>query len=125
MLPFKTLSSDPEQDFFADGIAGDLITALARFRWLTVIARNSSFTFKGRDVRIREVAKDLGVRYIVEGSVRGSSKRVRVAVQLIDAEEDSHIWAENYDRPSGELFDLSTAPRLRKNRTYRSPYSMM
>lgn len=106
VLPFKTLSSDPEQDFFTDGIAGDLITALARFRWLTVIARNSSFTFKGKDVRIREVAKDLGVRYIVEGSVRSSPKRVRVAVQLIDAEEDSHIWAENYDRPSGELFDL-------------------
>jgi adenylate cyclase len=106
ILPFASLSSDPEQAFFADGIVEDLITALSRFRWLLVIARNSSFSYKGRAVPVRQVAGDLGVRYVVEGSVRSSPSRLRVGVQLVDAESGHHIWAENYDRPAGDLFDL-------------------
>jgi adenylate cyclase len=106
VLPFNNLSSDLEQEFFADGIVEDLITALSRFPWLFVIARNSSFSYKGRSVPIKEVAKDLGVSYVVEGSVRSSPSRLRVTVQLIDATSGHHIWAENYDRPTGDLFDL-------------------
>jgi adenylate cyclase len=106
ILPFDNLSSDPEQEFFADGIVEDLTTALSRFPWLFVIARNSSFSYKGKNVPIKQVANDLGVRYVVEGSVRSSSSRLRVSVQLIDAASDQHVWAENYDRPVGDLFDL-------------------
>jgi len=106
VLPFDNMSSDPDQEFFADGVVEDLITALSRFRWLYVVARNSSFSFKGNKAQISEVAKVLGVRYLVEGSVRSSPTRLRVTVQLIDATNDSHIWAENYDRQPGDLFDL-------------------
>ena len=106
VLPFSNLSSDPEQAYFADGIVEDLITALSRFPWLFVIARNSSFTYKDKSVQVTEVSEELGVRYVVEGSVRSSASRVRVAVQLIDAENSRHVWAENYDRPTGDLFDL-------------------
>jgi adenylate cyclase len=106
VLPFDNLSSDPEQEFFADGIVEDLITSLSRFPWLFVIARNSSFTYKGQHVSVKKVAAELGVRYVVEGSVRSSPSRLRVTVQLIDATRDNHVWAENYDRPTGDLFDL-------------------
>jgi adenylate cyclase len=104
--PFKLLSRDEEQEFLADGIVEDLITALARFQWLSVIGRNSTFAFKGSDTNSSDLAAELGVRYFVEGSVRASPSRVRVNVQLIDAKEDKNIWAETYDRPQGELFDL-------------------
>jgi TolB-like protein len=100
------MSSNSEQEFFADGVVEDLITALSRFRWLDVVARNSSFSFKGKNVQISEVAKTLGVGYIVEGSVRSSPTRLRVTVQLIDTTKDSHVWAESYDRQPGDLFDL-------------------
>jgi TolB-like protein len=106
VLPFDNMSGDPEQEYFADGIAEDLITALSRFPWLFVIARNSSFTYKGRSVDVKQVGRDLGVRYVVEGSVRRSDTRLRVAAQLIDATTGHHVWAERYDRPVGDLFDL-------------------
>lgn len=106
VLPFNNLSSDPEQTFFADGIVEDLTTALSRFPWLFVIARNSSFSYKGKHLPAQQIARELGVRYLVEGSVRSSSTRLRVSVQLVDADKDAHVWADNYDRPTGDLFDL-------------------
>lgn len=106
VMPFKSLSRDEDQEFFADGVVEDLITAFARFRWVSVIGRNSTFAFKGSDTSSSDLAAELGVRYFVEGSVRASPSRVRVNVQLIDAKEDKNIWAETYDRPQGELFDL-------------------
>ncbi|MDP6767814.1 MAG: adenylate/guanylate cyclase domain-containing protein [Arenicellales bacterium] len=106
VLPFTNMSGDQEQEYFADGIVEDLITALSRFPWLFVISRNTSFSYKGENVQAKRVAEDLGVRYIVEGSLRMSPSRLRVTVQLIDAVNDRHVWAENYDRPTGDLFDL-------------------
>lgn len=106
VLPFTNLSSDPEQEFFADGVVEDLIMALTRFAWLFVISRNSCFTYKGRTVQTSQVARDLGVRYVVEGSVRQSSTRIRVTTKLIDAAHDRHVWTESYDRPTGDLFDI-------------------
>ena len=106
VLPFENLSDSPEQAYFADGMTEDLITALSRFPWLFVISRGTSFSYKGESVKAHHVASDLGVRYIVEGCVRMSSSRLRITVQLIDAVNDRHVWAENYDRPTGDLFDL-------------------
>ncbi len=104
VLPFANMSGDPEQEYFADGIAEDVITALSRFRSLFVIARNSSFTYKGRAVDITQVARELGVRYVVEGSVRRAGSRVRITAQLIDADTGNHIWAERYDRELDDIF---------------------
>jgi TolB-like protein/Tfp pilus assembly protein PilF len=104
VLPFTNMSGDPDQDFVADGISEDIITALARLRWLFVIARHSSFVFKGRAADVREVARELGVRYVLEGSVRTAGRRIRVTGQLIDAETGKHIWAEKYDREIEDLF---------------------
>ena len=104
VLPFTNMSGDPEQEYLADGITEDLITALARLRWLFVIARNSSFTYKGKAVDVRQVAQELGVRYVLEGSVRVAGGRMRVTTQLIDAETGKHIWAERYDRELRDLF---------------------
>jgi TolB-like protein/Flp pilus assembly protein TadD len=98
------MSGDPEQEFFSDGIASDIITELSRSRSFFVIARNSSFTYKGRAVDVKQAARELSVRYLVEGSVRRSSDRVRVAAQLIDAETGNHIWAERYDRDLTDVF---------------------
>jgi TolB-like protein len=106
VMPFDNLSNDPEQAYFADGIVEDLITALSRFPWLYVIARNSSFSYKERPVQAKQVSQELGVRYLIEGSIRSSSTRLRVTAQLIDASNDRHLWAQNYDRPTGDLFDL-------------------
>ena len=106
VLPFNNFSADVEQEFFADGIVEDLITALSRFPWLFVVARNSTFSYKGKHVQIPRLAAELGVRYVVEGSVRSSKTRLRVSVQLIEASTGNHVWAENYDRPTGELFEL-------------------
>jgi len=103
-LPFDNMSSDPEQVHFADGMVEDIITELSRSRSLLVVARNSSFTYRGRTMDIRQVAADLGVRYVLEGSVRHSAGRVRVTAQLIDAETGGHIWAERYDRDIGDMF---------------------
>ena len=104
VLAFTNMSGDPEQEYFSDGIADDIITELSRSRSLFVIARNSSFTYKGRAVDVKQVARELGVRYVVEGSVRRSGSRVRVTAQLIDAETGNHIWAERYDRDVQEVF---------------------
>ncbi|MCC6469250.1 MAG: tetratricopeptide repeat protein [Alphaproteobacteria bacterium] len=104
VLPFTNMGGDPAQDFFADGITEDIITALARFTWLFVIARNSTFTYKGRATDVRAVARDLGVRYVLEGSVRTADKRIRITGQLIDAGTGNHIWAAKYDRQLEDLF---------------------
>ena len=106
VLPFDNLSGDPEQAYFADGIAEDIITALSRIRWFFVIARNSSFAYKGRSVDVRQVAQELGVRYLLEGSVRKAGDRVRLSAQLIDGTTGNHIWAERFDRQLVDIFDL-------------------
>jgi TolB-like protein len=106
VLPFVNLSGDPEQDYFADGMVEDIITGLSRIRWLFVIARNSSFTYKGRAVDVKQVGRELGVRYVLEGSVRKVGSRVRITGQLIDAEDGSHLWAERYDRELTDVFAL-------------------
>jgi adenylate cyclase len=104
VLPFMNMSADPEQDYFADGITEDITTALSRLRWLFVIARNSTFTYKGRAVDVRQVALELAVRYILEGSVRTSGGRIRVTGQLVDAATGKHIWAQRYDRELRDIF---------------------
>jgi len=104
VLAFENMSTDPEQAFFADGISEDIITELSTFRSLFVIARNSSFAFKGQSIDVKEVGRKLGVRYVVEGSVRRSGNRVRVTAQLIDAVNDKHLWAERYDRELEDIF---------------------
>jgi TolB-like protein len=106
VLPFANLSSDPEQEYFADGVVEDITMALSRFRWLFVIARNSSFTYKGRAVDVKQVGRELGVRYVLEGSVRKAGKRVRIAGQLIDAETGAHLWADHFDGALEDMFDL-------------------
>src|SRR5439155_24515559 len=106
VLPFQNMSGDPEQDYFAEGIVEDIITALSRIRWLFVIARNSSHTYKGRSVDIRQVGRELGVRYVLEGSVRKAGNRVRITGQLIDASSAAHLWADRYDGQMEDVFDL-------------------
>jgi len=106
VLPFLNMSGDAEQEFFADGITEDIITELSRFRDLFVISRNSSFKYKGQAVEVQKFARELGVNYVVEGSVRKVGKRVRITVQLIDAENDRHIWAERYDRDLEDIFAI-------------------
>ncbi|MDJ0947414.1 MAG: adenylate/guanylate cyclase domain-containing protein [Alphaproteobacteria bacterium] len=106
VLPFENLSGDPEQDYFADGITEDIITALSKFRWFFVIARNSTFVYKGQAVDVKEVGRKLGVRYVLEGSVRRAASRVRISAQLIEAESGNHVWAERFDRSLEDIFDL-------------------
>ena len=106
VLPFANMSGDPEQEFFADGLTEDIITELSRFRDLLVISRNSVFVHKGKPVNVQAVAREFGVDYVVEGSVRKAAGRVRVTVQLIDAETDTHIWAERYDRELKDIFAI-------------------
>ena len=100
------MSGDAEQEYFADGIAEDIITGLSRLRWLFVIARNSSFTYKGRNVDVRQVGRELGVRYVLEGSVRKGGNRIRITGQLIEAETGNHLWAERYDRALDDVFAI-------------------
>jgi TolB-like protein len=104
VLPFTNMSGDPEQEYFADGITEDITTALSHLRWLFVIARNSTFTYKGRAVDVRQVALELAVRYVLEGSVRTSGERIRVTGQLVDAASGKHIWAQRYDRELRDIF---------------------
>ena len=106
VLPFKNLSGDPEQEYFADGIVEEIITALSRMRWLFVIARNSSFTYKGRAVDVKQVGRELGVRYVLEGSVRKSANRVRITGQLIDTSTGAHLWADRFEGGLEDIFDL-------------------
>ena len=97
VLPFENLSGDPEQGYFADGMVEEIITALSRIRWLFVIARNSSFTYKGRAVDVKQVGKELGVMYVLEGSVRKAGNRIRITAQLLDATNGAHLWADRFD----------------------------
>ncbi|MBT4490907.1 MAG: tetratricopeptide repeat protein [Rhodospirillaceae bacterium] len=106
VLPFDNMSGDPEQEYFSDGMTEDIITALSRLRWLFVIARNSTFAYKGKAVDIKQVGRELGVRYVLEGSIRKAGSRIRVTAQLIEAESGNHIWAERYDRELADIFDL-------------------
>jgi TolB-like protein/class 3 adenylate cyclase len=105
-LPFQNMSGEAEQDYFADGMVEDIITGLSRIKWLTVIARNSSFVYKGKAVDVKQVGRELGVRYVLEGSVRKSANRVRVTGQLIEAETGRHVWADRYDRTIDDIFAL-------------------
>jgi len=104
VLPFTNMSDDPEQEYFSDGISEDIITALSKLRWFFVIARNSSFTYKGKAVHMKQIAEELGVGYVLEGSVRKSGDRVRITAQLNDVSTGSHIWAERYDRDLADVF---------------------
>ena len=104
VLPFDNMSGDPAQEYFADGISEDLITGLSRIRWLFVIARNSTFVYKHRAIDVRQVARELGVRYVLEGSVRRAGKQLRISAQLIEAASGGHHWAEQYDRELGDMF---------------------
>jgi TolB-like protein len=134
VLPFENMSGDPEQAYFADGIVEEIITALSRFRQLFVIARNSSFVYKGRAVDVKQVGRELGVRYVLEGSVRKAANRVRINGQLIDASSGAHLWADRFDGPLEDIFDLqdrvttsvvgAIAPRLEQleiDRARRKP----
>src|SRR5262249_34188301 len=106
VLPFQNMSGDPEQEYFADGMVEEIITALSRIRWLFVIARNSSFTYKGRAIDVTQVGRELGVRYVLEGSVRKAGSRVRITAQLIDAANSAHLWAERFDGSLQDIFEL-------------------
>ena len=106
VLPFNNMSGDPEQEYFSDGISEDIITALCRVRGFFVIARNTTFTYKGRAVDVPSVARELGVRYVLEGSVRKAGNRLRITGQLIDGKSGSHLWGEKYDRELEDIFDL-------------------
>jgi adenylate cyclase len=106
VLPFTNMSGDPEQEYFSDGITEDIITALSKFRWFFVISRNSTFVYKGQAVDIKQVGRELGVRYVLEGSVRKTANRVRISAQLIEAETGKHVWAERYDRSLEDIFEL-------------------
>jgi len=106
VLPFQNLSGDPEQEYFADGMVEDIITALSRFKSLFVIARNSTFIYKGKAVEIKRVGEELGVRYVLEGSVRKAGNRLRITGQLIETATNSHIWADKFDGATEDVFDL-------------------
>jgi TolB-like protein len=106
VLPFENMSGDPEQDYFADGMVEEIITALSRIRWLFVIARNSTLTYKGKAVDVKQVGRELGVRYVLEGSVRKAGQRVRITAQLIDATTGTHLWADRFDGSLEDVFDL-------------------
>jgi TolB-like protein len=106
VLPFQNISGDPEQDYFADGVVEEITTALSRFRQLFVIARNSSFTYRGRSIDVKQVGHELGVRYVLEGSVRKAANRLRITAQLIDAVTGAHLWADRFDGGLGDIFDF-------------------
>ena len=106
VLPFQNMSGDPEQEYFADGMVEEIITALSRIRWLFVIARNSSFAYKGRAIDKKQVGRELGVRYVLEGSVRKAGNRVRITAQLIEALDGAHLWADRFDGSLEDIFDL-------------------
>ena len=106
VLPFQNMSGEPEQEYFVDGMVEEIITALSRIRWLFVIARNSSFTYKGQTADVKQVGRELGVRYVLEGSARKAGERVRIAAQLIDATTGAHLWADRFDGSLEDVFDL-------------------
>jgi TolB-like protein/class 3 adenylate cyclase len=106
VLPFANMSGDPEQDYFADGMVEEIITALSRIRWLFVIARNSTFTYKGQAIDVKQIGRELGVRYALEGSVRKAGGRVRIAARLIEAQSGAHLWADRFDGSLEDVFEL-------------------
>src|SRR5207248_5626671 len=106
VLPFQNMSGDPEQEYFVDGMVEEIITALSRIRWLFVLARNSGFTYKGQAVDVKQVGRELGVHYVLEGSVRKGGNRVRITAQLIDADTGAHLWADRFDGSLEDVFDL-------------------
>jgi adenylate cyclase len=106
VLPFQNMSGDPEQEYFADGMVEDITTGLSRIKWLFVIARNSGFAYKGKSIDVKQVGRELGVRYVLEGSVRRAANRVRITCQLIEAQTGAHLWAERYDRPLDDIFAI-------------------
>jgi adenylate cyclase len=106
VLPFANMSGDPEQEYFADGMVEEIITALSSIRWLFVIARNSTFTYKGRAVDVKQIGRELGVRYVLEGSVHKAGGRARITAQLIDALSGAHLWADRFDGSLEDIFDL-------------------
>ncbi len=130
VLPFQNMSGDPEQDYFADGMVEDIVTGLSRIKWLFVIARNSSFVYKGKATDVRQVGRELGVRYVLEGGVRKAGNRVRITAQLIEAETGAHLWADKYDGALEDVFDLQdqitdrvvgvVEPSLRRSEIERS-----
>jgi TolB-like protein/class 3 adenylate cyclase/Tfp pilus assembly protein PilF len=130
VLPFQNMSADPEQDYFADGIVEDIITALSRFKSFAVVARNSSFVYKGKAIDVRQAAKELGVRYILEGSVRRAGARLRITAQLIEASAGAHLWADKFDGAAEDVFDVQdritqsvvmiVEPRIREAEIERS-----
>src|SRR5262249_16877950 len=111
VLPFVNLSSDPEQEYFSDGLTEDLTTALAKVAGLFVIARNSAFVYKGKPVDLKEISRELGVRYVLEGSVQRADNRVRITAQLVDGSSAAHVWAESYDRELKDIFALQDEVR--------------
>ena len=113
VLPFQNMSGDPEQEYFADGMVEEIITALSRIRWLFVIARNSSFTYKGQAIDVKQVGRELGVRYVLEGSVRKAGDRVRITAQLIDALTGTHLWADRFDGSLEDIFQLQDTVAVR------------
>jgi TolB-like protein len=113
VLPFQNMSGDPEQEYFADGMVEEIITALSRIRWLFVIARNSSFTYKGQAVDIKQIGRELGVRYVLEGSIRKAGKCIRITGQLIDAISGVHLWADHFDGSLEDVFELQDSVMLR------------
>src|SRR6185436_17839609 len=134
VLPFQNMSGDPKQEYFADGMVEDIITALSRFKSLFVIARNSTFTYKGKATDVRQVGRELGVRYVLEGSVRKAANRVRITGQLIDAQSGTHLWADRFDGALEEVFELQdqvtssvvstigpTVERAEIERSFRKP----
>ena len=106
VLPFQNMSADAEQEYFVDGMVEDIITGLSRIKWLFVIARNSTFTYKGKAVDIRQVGRELGVRYVLEGGVRKAGNRLRITAQLIEAETGAHLWADRFDGAIDDVFEL-------------------
>ena len=114
------MSGDPEQEYFADGMVEEIITALSRIRWLFVIARNSSFTYKGQAVDVKQVGRELGVRYVLEGSVRKGGNRVRITAQLIEAETGTHLWADRFDGSLEDVFELQDKVAIERRRRHRA-----
>src|SRR5271154_52822 len=114
VLPFANIGGDPEQEHFVDGVTENLTTDLSRIRHAVVIGRNTAFTYKGKHVDLKQLGRELNVRYVLEGSVQRASNRMRVGVQLIDAEPGNHLWAERFDKPLADLFDMQdeTVSRL-------------
>ena len=120
VLPFQNMSGDPEQEYFADGMVEDIITGLSRSKSLFVIARNSSFTYKGKAVDVKQVGRELGVRYVLEGSVRKAGNRVRITGQLIEAATGAHLWADRFDRPLDDIFALQDEITMSVSRRHRA-----